>query len=144
MSTTQSQSKVNGNGATSADKLFGALPLANMDFGAALANQRKAMAALAEINEVALNGAQEMQKHQAELMKQTVDGFAAMVADFIQPPSSSRDWIEKQAETSKKALARTIASARDMTEVLTRTQSAAFDIWSQRMREGLAGGNAQK
>lgn len=144
MATTTSHSKANGNGASSAEKPFGHFPLPALDFGAALANQRKTMAALAEINELALNGAQEMQKHQAELMKQTVDGFASMVAEFIQPTTLSRDWIEKQTETSKKALAKTLASAREITEVLTRTQSAAFGIWSQRVSEGFNAGAVQK
>lgn len=144
MSTTTSHAKANGNGASGAEKLFGHFPLPALDFGAALANQRKTMAALAEINELALTGAQEMQRHQAELMKQTVDGFASMVAELIQPTTLSRDWIEKQTETSKKTLAKTLASAREITEVLTRTQSAAFGIWSQRVSEGFNAGAAQK
>jgi phasin family protein len=143
MSTTNSHAKANGNGEASAEKLFGNFPLPPLDFGAALANQRKTMAALAEINELAISGAQEMQKHQAELMKQTVDGFTAMMSDLIQPTALSKDWIEKQTETSKKALAKTLASAREMTEVLTRTQSAAFGIWSQRVSEGFSA-SAQK
>jgi phasin family protein len=141
MTTTSSHAKANGatgNGEATAEKLFGNFPMPPLDLGAALANQRKTMAALAQINQLALNGAQEMQKHQVELVKQTVDGFAAMVTDLIQPNGLSRDWIEKHTETSKNALAKTLASAREMTEVLTRTQSAAFGIWSQRVSEGFS------
>ena len=138
MSTTNSHAKATGNGEASAERLFGNFALPPLDFGAALASQRKTIAALAQINELALSGAQEMQKYQAELMKQTVDGFTAMVTDLIQPTGFSKDWIEKQTETSKKALAKTLASAREMTEVMTRTQSAAFGIWTQRVSEGFS------
>jgi len=136
-----STSNSKANGESGPEKFFGNF---NLDFGAALANQRKTMAALAQIGEIALTGAQEVQKRQVELVKRTVDGFAAMVADLVQPSSMSRDWVEKQAETSKKALANTLASAREMTDVLTQAQVAAFGVWTQRVSEGLGGAGLQK
>ena len=138
MATTTSKAKPSGNGEANGENLFGPFLFPHLDMGTALANQRKTMAALVQINDLALTGAQEMQRHQAELMRETVDEFAAMFADLMQPAVLSPDWVEKQTESSQKALARTLASAREISDVLAKTQTAAFGIWSQRLSEGLS------
>ena len=58
-----------------------------------------------------------------------------MFRDFVQPSTSPEDRIAKQAEFSKQALEKGISNARELTELMTKANTEAFNVINKRVTE---------
>jgi phasin family protein len=99
--------------------------------------QRKNMEALTQANQLALEGAQAVLRHQLELTRRSMEEFQSMFTSFFQPNGSMEDRLAKQAEFSKTALEKGLSNAREITDLMTKANSEAFNVLSRRVTETL-------
>jgi len=105
-----------------------------IDVDAVVAAQRKNIEALTQANQLAVEGVQAVARRQVEIARQAIDEFQAIVREFA-TPGSPEDRIAKQAEYSKQALEKGIANARELTEMVTKANTEAFNVLNKRVTE---------
>lgn len=108
-----------------------------VDMGALVAMQRKNIEALTEANQLALEGAQAVLRHQLELTRRTMEQFSEMMTGFMQPNGSMEDRIAKHAEYSKSALEKGVSNARELADLVTKANTDAFNVLTRRVSETL-------
>jgi phasin family protein len=118
-------------------KAFGDMRAPTVDLETVVAMQRKNMEALTQANQLALEGAQAVLRHQLELTRRSMEEFQSMFTSFFQPNGSMEDRLAKQAEFSKTALEKGLSNAREITDLMTKANSEAFNVLSRRVTETL-------
>jgi phasin family protein len=117
-------------------KAFAGLNFPSLDVESLMASQRKNIEALTHANQLAVESVQAVTKRQVEIARQAFDEASAALRDFAQPtPPEER--IAKHAELAKTSFEKAVAGARELTELVTKAQSEAFDIISKRVTESL-------
>ncbi len=111
--------------------------LSGFDIEAAVSSQRKNIEALSQANQLAVEGAQALMRRQVEITRQAVEDFSAMFCDFVQPNGSPEDRFAKQAEYSKHAIEKSLSNAKELTELVTKVNTEAFDVINKRVAESL-------
>ena len=106
---------------------LGGFTLPGFDIGSMMASQRKNVEALAEANRVTCEGLQAVVKRQGEILRQTLDE-AAQAARELSAPGAVPDKATRQAA---------LANARELGELITKTQSEAFDLLRTRFSQNL-------
>lgn len=118
-------------------KAFGDMRAPGVDMGSLVAMQRKNIEALTQANQLALEGAQAVLRHQLELTRRTMEQFSEMLTGFMQPNGSMEDRLAKQAEYSKSALEKGMSNARELADLMTKANSEAFNVLTRRVSETL-------
>jgi phasin family protein len=123
---------------------FGALNKANGGFQFSgpevetmFASQYKNVEAVMQANQLALAGVQAIWRRQLDFIQEAVDGFTTLVGDLPPPPGPLNEKFAKHAEYSKRALEKSLANARELTELATKATTDAMNIINQRFCEGL-------
>ena len=125
------------NGLFDVTKLMGDFRVPGIDLEAAVASQRKNIEALTQANQLAVEGVQALVRRQVEITRQAMEDFSAMFRDFVQPSGSPEDRIAKQAEYSKQAIEKGLSNAKELTELVTKANSEAFNVINKRVTESL-------
>jgi phasin family protein len=115
-------------------KTLSDLRVPGIDVDALVATQRKNLEALTQANQLAVEGVQAVARRQVEIARQAIDEFSAIVRDFT-APTSPEDRLAKQAEFSKQAIEKGIANARELTEMVTKANTEAFNVLNKRVTE---------
>jgi phasin family protein len=118
-------------------KMLGEWRMPNFDMEAVAAAQRKNIEALTQANQLALEGTQAWLRRNLELARQTMEDMQAMMSDMTKPSGTVEERLARQAEFSKKAIEKSLASIRDLTELATKTNSDAMSVLSKRVSEGI-------
>jgi phasin family protein len=118
-------------------KVWGEFRFPGVDVEPIVASQRKNLEALVQANQLAVEGAQTVLRRQIELARESMDDFSALFRDFVQPNGSAADRLAKQAEASKLLIEKGLASARELAELVTKTNTDTFNVISKRVTEGL-------
>ena len=118
-------------------KAFGDMRAPTVDLETVVAMQRKNMEALTQANQLAIEGAQAVLRHQLELTRRSMEEFSAMFTSFFQPNGSMEERLAKQAEFSKTALEKGMTNAREVTDLMTKANSEAFNVLTRRVTETL-------
>jgi phasin family protein len=63
-----------------------------------------------------------------------MDEFSAIFRDFA-APTSPEDRLAKQADLSKQAIEKGIANARELSEMVTKANTEAFNVLNKRVTE---------
>lgn len=108
-----------------------------LDVEAVASSQRKNIEALTQANQLAVEGIQSVLRRQVEITRQTFDDFSQLLRDNVQPAGSPEDHLAKNAEFSKSFLEKGIANARELTEIVTKANTEAFNVINKRVSEGL-------
>ena len=116
-------------------KALGGLRVPSLDVEALVAAQRKNLEALTQANQLAVEGVQAVTRRQVEIARQAFEEFSSAVRDFTTPAASPEDRLAKQAEYSKQALEKGIANARELTEMVTKANTEAFNVINKRFTE---------
>jgi phasin family protein len=67
-----------------------------------------------------------------------MEDFSAMFRDFVQPNGGSpEDRFAKQAEYSKHAIEKGLSNAKELTELVTKSNTEAFNVLNKRVTESL-------
>ena len=108
----------------------------SVDVDAVVASQRKNIEALTQANQLAVEGVQAVARRQVEIARQAMEEFSVMIRDLAQPVSPE-DRIAKQAEFSKVALEKGLTNARELTEMVAKANTEAFNVINKRLTESL-------
>jgi phasin family protein len=118
-------------------KAMGDMRAPTVDLETVVAMQRKNMEALTQANQLAIEGAQAVMRHQMEMTRRTMEEFSTMFASFFQPNGSMEERLAKQAEISKTALEKGLANAREVAELMAKANTEAFGVLTRRVTETL-------
>jgi phasin family protein len=118
-------------------KIMGDFRVPGIDLEAAVASQRKNIEALTQANQLAVEGVQALMRRQVEITRQAMEDFSAMFRDFVQPNGSPEDRFAKQAEYSKHAIEKGLSNAKELTELVTKANTEAFNVINKRVTESL-------
>jgi phasin family protein len=125
------------NGFFDVTKIMGDFRVPGIDLEAAVASQRKNIEALTQANQLAVEGVQALMRRQVEITRQAMEDFSAMFRDLVQPNGSPEDRFAKQAEYSKHALEKGLSNAKELTELVTKANTEAFNVINKRVTESL-------
>ena len=125
------------NGLFDVTKIMGDFRVPGVDLEAAVASQRKNIEALTQANQLAVEGVQAVMRRQVEITRQAMEDFSAMFRDFVQPNGSPEDRFAKQAEYSKHAIEKGLSNAKELTELVTKANTEAFNVINKRVTESL-------
>ena len=125
------------NGFFDVTKIMGDFRVPGIDLEAAVASQRKNIEALTQANQLAVEGVQALMRRQVEITRQAMEDFSAMFRDLVQPNGSPEDRFAKQAEYSKLAIEKGLSNARELTELVTKANTEAFNVINKRVTESL-------
>jgi phasin family protein len=125
----------NKNGFFDVTKVMSDFRVPGVDFEAVAASQRKNLEAFTQANQLAVEGVQAVVRRQVEITRQAMEEFSSMFRDFVQPSASPEDRFAKQAEFSKQALEKGISNARELTELMTKANTEAFNVLNKRVTE---------
>lgn len=125
------------NGFFDVSKVMSDFRMPGIDLEAVAASQRKNIEALTQANQLAVEGVQAVVRRQVEIARQAMEEFSTMFRDFVQPNGSPEDRLAKQAEYSKQALEKGLSNARELTELMTKANTEAFNVINKRVTESL-------
>ena len=117
-------------------KMFADMKLPGIDPASLAATQQKNMEALTAANKRAYEGYQALAKRQGEIFKENMEEFASMLKG-VTPSSASDINPAKQAELMRQAAEKALANLRELSEMMTQTNTEAFAVINQRLKENM-------
>lgn len=117
-------------------KYLGDFKVPGVDVETLVSSQRKNIEALTQANRLAYDGLQAVMKRQVEILRQTVDECAQATKD-ISEPGTAQDKAAKQTELAKEAFERSLANMRELSEMVAKANSEAFDLLNKRFTQSM-------
>lgn len=117
-------------------KYLGDFKVPGVDVDSLVSSQRKNIEALTQANKLAYDGLQAVVKRQAEILRQTVDEIAQATKDIAEP-GNPQDKAAKQAELAKEAFERSLSNLRELSEMIAKANTEAFDLLNKRFTQSL-------
>ena len=117
-------------------KYLGDFKVPGVDVDSLVSSQRKNIEALTQANKLAYDGLQAVVKRQAEILRQTVDEIAQATKDIAEP-GNPQDKASKQAELAKEAFERSLSNLRELSEMIAKANTEAFDLLNKRFTQSL-------
>ncbi|HVM86364.1 MAG TPA: TIGR01841 family phasin [Candidatus Binatia bacterium] len=106
----------------------------SVDLETLFASQRKNFEAFASANQLAFDGVKAVAQRQAELARESVEEFSKLAKELT-VPASAEEKLAKQAEIAKAAFEQSLATMREMTETLQKSNTQAIDVISKRVAD---------
>ena len=106
----------------------------SMDLEGLFASQRKNFEAFTNANQLAFNGVKAVAQRQAEVAREAVEEFQKFAKDLA-APASAEEKLAKQAEVAKSAFEHSLATMREMTETLQKSNTQAIEVISKRVAD---------
>ncbi len=117
-------------------KMIGEFKVPGLDVEGLMASQRKNIEALTQANKLALEGVQAVFKRQAEILRQAVEE-AATAAKDLTDASTPQDKAIRQTELTKDVFERGLANARELSEIIAKSNSEACELLNKRFTQVL-------
>ena len=102
-----------------------------VDVEAVMASQRRNIDALTQANRLALEGVQALYKRQIEIMRQTIEE-TAVNARSIAEAGSPQEGVARQTQQVKEGFERALVNSRELSEIVSKSNSEAFDLLNKR------------
>ncbi len=118
-------------------KVFGDIKIPGFDLETAMAAQRKNIEALNAANQIAVQGIQAVAQRQAEIISQAVSEISSAAQQIASVSSNPQELTTKQAEVARKAFEQALANARELAEIVSKSNTEAFAIINKRVTESL-------
>ena len=119
-----------------ASKLMGDFKVPGVDVNAVIASQRRNLEALGEANKLAVEGLQAVAKRQTEIFRQMMEEAQQAMRDMM-AAGSPEDKASRQTEMMKEAFKRAIGNMRELAEMVSKSQTEAFDVINKRVTDSL-------
>ena len=113
------------------EKMMRGFRVPGVDVEAVMASQRRNIDALTQANRLALEGVQALYKRQVEIMRQTIEETASN-ARSIAEAGSPQEGVARQTEKVKEGFERALANSRELSEIVSKSNSEAFDLLNKR------------
>ena len=117
-------------------KLMADFKMPGVDIESILATQRKNVEALAQANQLAVEGMQAVARRQAEILRTTMEE-AAKAAQDMMVQGAPEDKLGKQTEIVKVGFERALSNMRELAEMVTKSNTEAFNVINKRFTESL-------
>ena len=121
---------------TDVSKLMSEFKLPGVDVESVVASQQKNIQALTAANQLAFEGFQAVVRRQSEILRQTMEQTSSMVSELM-AAGSPEDKVAKQADLVKLAFEKALANARELAELVAKSNSEAADVINKRVSESL-------
>jgi len=117
-------------------KLMSEFKLPGIDVESVLASQQKNIQALTTANQLAFEGFQAVARRQSEILRQTMEQTSSMISELM-AAGSPEDKVAKQADLVKLAFEKALYNARELAELVAKSNSEAADVINKRVSESL-------
>ncbi|MFZ1492850.1 MAG: TIGR01841 family phasin [Candidatus Competibacter denitrificans] len=118
-------------------KLLSDVKIPGFDMKAAMDAQRKNIEALNAANQAAVQGMQAVAQRQAEILSQAVSEISTIAQQLASASNNPQELTSKQAEVARKAFEQALANARELAEIVSKSNTEAFAIINKRVSESL-------
>lgn len=118
-------------------KMLGDMKVPGFDMQAAMDAQRKNIEALTAANQAAVQGMQAVAQRQAEILSQALGEISSVAQQLANASNSPQELTSKQAELARKAFEQALANARELAEMVSKSNTEAFAIINKRVTESL-------
>jgi len=108
-----------------------------VDLNAMLEARRKDIEAVMSANRQAYEGMQLLVQRQAEMLREAMAEWQAVTTRMMMSGQSPDAGVAKQAEIGKQALEKALANMRELAEIVTKSQTQAWDVVNKRFHENL-------
>ncbi len=112
-------------------KLLTDFKVPGIDIDSLVASQRKNIEALTQANKLAFEGVQALFKRQVEIARQSIEESTAVARQLVDHGTPQEKAV-RQTELTKEAFEQALANARELAEIVTKSNSEAFDLLNQR------------
>lgn len=99
--------------------------------------QRKNFEAIAAANQLALEGYQAVAKRQADIVRESIEEFTKVGQELTATGTAPDVRLAKQAELAKAGFEKGLSNARELGEILMKSNTEAFGVISKRVAEAL-------
>ncbi|KAB2928490.1 MAG: phasin family protein [Candidatus Contendobacter sp.] len=118
-------------------KMLGDVKIPGFDMQAIMDAQRKNIEALTAANQAAVQGIQAVAQRQAEILSQAMSEVSSVAQQLAGSASNPQEMTTKQAELVRKAFEQALANARELAEMVSKSNTEAFAIINKRVTESL-------
>ncbi len=118
-------------------KMLGDVKIPGFDMQAAMDAQRKNIEALTAANQAAVQGMQAVAQRQAEILSQAMSEVSTVAQQLAGSASNPQEMTTKQAELVRKAFEQALSNARELAEMVSKSNTEAFAIINKRVTESL-------
>jgi len=115
-------------------KAFAGFAIPGLNVEALMASQRKNVEALTQANQLAIEGVQALARRQVEIAREALEEAPALFRDLSQP-TAPQERLAKSAEIAKTSFEKGLATARELTELVTKANTEAFNVITKRVTE---------
>jgi phasin family protein len=117
-------------------KAFAGFNFPTFDVESLMAAQRKNLEALTQANQLAVEGVQAVARRQAEIAREVIDQASTLVRDMV-APTAPEERVAKNAELAKLTFEKNLAHYRELTGMVAKANSEAFEVITKRVTESL-------
>jgi phasin family protein len=115
-------------------KAFAGFALPGFNVEAMMASQRKNVEALTQANQLAIEGAQALARRQVEIAREALEEARSLFREFSQP-GAPQERLAKNTELAKASFEKGLATAKELTELVTKANAEAFNVLTKRVTE---------
>ena len=115
-------------------KAFAGFALPGFNVDAMMAAQRKNVEALTQANQLAIEGAQALARRQVEIAREALEEARSLFREFSQP-GAPQERLAKNTEIAKATFEKSLATAKELTELVTKSNAEAFNVLTKRVTE---------
>lgn len=112
-------------------KMMGAFRMPTVDMESMMTTHRRNVEAMTKANQVAIDGMQTLVQRQMEIARQNMDD--AMIAARDMMATNGNDGVSKQADTAKASFERMLGQMKEMSDILSKSQTEAADVVNARI-----------
>lgn len=116
-------------------KLMGEFKMPNVDPESIAAAQKKNFEAVAQANQMAVEGFQAVMRRQVEVFQQTAEEMQSLMTQVPSAPGDVK--ASKQAELAKDTYEKLLGNMREAMEIVQKSQSEAVEVLNKRFTEQL-------
>lgn len=117
-------------------KYMADMKVPGVDMDAMVSLQQKNLEVMTAANRLAFEGMQAIMKRQAEIMRQAVEESTAAATGIAGAPTPAEKMV-KQTEAYKDTFERTIANIRELSELISKSNTEVLDLFNKRFAEVL-------
>jgi phasin family protein len=117
-------------------KIWSEFKMPTVDIDALVAAQQKNFEAMTAANKLAVEGFQAIAKRQAELVREAFD-HGVKATEQLAASKTPEERFQKQADLSREAIETSLANARELTVLWSKSADKTVDIVASRVAESL-------
>jgi phasin family protein len=115
-------------------KAFAGFSMPTFNVEALMSAQRKNVEAFTQANQLAIEGVQALARRQVEIAREALDEAPALFRELSQP-GVPQEKFAKNAELAKATFEKSLATAKELTELVTKANTDAFNVLTKRFTE---------